>query len=162
MAVVVWTKVAGQEKYRALSRRLREAGEKGLQRQLTRAIRQEGDGALRAVQAAWLTVDVQSSRGGGTSSGLRARVAAATRISVLQNGIRIRTESKRVDPAYGRTLTYGLDGLGSWRHPVFGNREVWESQRGQEVFYKTLERFESRWRAGIERAMEDIARQIEG
>jgi hypothetical protein len=162
MATLVWTKVQGQEKYRALSRRLREAGQRGLQRELTRAIRKEGDGALRAVKAAWMTVDVQSSRGGGESSGLRGRVAAATRISVLQSGIRIRVESSRVDPAYGRALSFGLDGLGRWRHPVFGNPKVWESQKGQEVFYKTLERYEPRWRAGIERAMEDIARQIEG
>ncbi|MFC5996954.1 hypothetical protein ACFQE5_22340 [Pseudonocardia hispaniensis] len=161
-AALVWTKIHGQEQYRALARRLREAGRGDLQRKLTKAIRAEGDPALRAVRAAWMTVDVTSSRSGGSSSGLRARVAAATRISILGSGIRIRVEGKRVDPVYGRSLSYGLDGLGRWRHPVFGNREVWEQQRGQEVFYSTLRRYESRWRAGIEQAMADVARQIEG
>lgn len=161
-AALVWTKVHGQEQYRALAQRLREAGRGDLQRKLTKAIRREGDPALRAVQAAWMTVEVTSSRGGGSSSGLRARVAAATRISILGSGIRIRVEGKRVDPVYGRSLSYGLDGLGRWRHPVFGNREVWEQQRGQEVFYSTLRRYETRWRAGIEQAMEETARQIQG
>ncbi|MEV1295776.1 hypothetical protein [Pseudonocardia sp. NPDC049635] len=160
-AVIVWTKVEGQEKYKALARRLREASRGDLQRKLTRAIRAEGDPALRAVQGRFRTVDVTSEGPGGSSSGLRARVAAATRISILGSGIRIRVEPKRVDPRHGRTLSFGVNGK-YWRHPVFGNTQVWTGQRGQEVFYSTLQRFETRWRAGIERAMDEIARQIEG
>lgn len=162
MAEIAWIKVHGQDQYKRLARRLKEAGRGDLQRRLTREIRRAGDPALRAVQAKWLTVDVTSTQGGGSHSGLRARVAAATRISILGNGIRIRVESNRVDPRYGRTLTYGLDGLGKWRHPVFGNRNAWTQQSGQEVFFSTLTGFESTWRAGVERAMEATAREIAG
>lgn len=163
MAEIAWIKVHGQDQYKRLAKRLRDAGRGDLRRRLVRAIRREGDPALQAVKVAWSTVDVTSEAGGGYHSGLRARVAAATRISVLGNGIRIRVEPNRVDPAYGRSLTYMLDGLGKrFRHPLFGNRERWYWQRGQEVFYRTLEPFEARWRAGIEREMEQIARQIAG
>lgn len=163
---VVEMQVGQQQRYKELAERLRDAGRKDLQRKLTKAIKQEGDAALAAVKAGWLGVDVSSSRGGTAapvrSTGLRARAAAATTIKVLGTGIRITTVGSKVDPVYGRSLTKGLDGLGRWRHPVMGNREVWTTQKGQEVFYSNVHRFESRWRAGIERVMGDIAAQIEG
>lgn len=161
MAEIAWVKVAGQEQYKALARRLREAGRGDLQRKLTKAIRKEGDPALRAVQGRFRSVDVTSEGPGGSHSGLRARVADATRISILGSGIRIRVEAQRVDPAYGRTLAWGINGQ-RWRHPVYGNTKVWTSQQGQRVFYETLTAYESRWRAGIERAMDETARMIEG
>lgn len=162
MAELVWVKVEGQEQYKALARRLKQAGRGDLQRKMTKSIRREGQPALRAVKAAWLRVDVSSSAGGGTAStGLRRRVSAATRISILGSGIRIRVEPKQVDPAYGKSLTFGLDGLGRWRHPVYG-RDIWVQQYGEEVFFKTLEPFEARFRAGIQDAMAETAREIEG
>lgn len=159
----VLMKVSRQEQYRALTRRLRDQGRGDLQRKLTRRIRTVGTPAVAATRAAWKTVDVTPPEGAGRkSTGLRARVAAATRVSILQSGISIRVEPKQVDTRYGRSLSYGLDGLGRWRHPVYGNQNVWTQQYGQEVFFKTLERFETAWQAGIEQAMEDTARQIEG
>lgn len=162
MATIAIVKVAGQDEFNRLSRRLKEAGRGDLRRRMIREIRKAGDPALQATKAAWMGVEVTSTQGGGSSSGLRGRVAAATRISVLGSGIRIRVEPGQVDPTYGKALSYGLDGLGRWRHPVFGNRENWTQQAGQEVFYKTLERFEPRWRAGIEKAMDETAALIEG
>jgi hypothetical protein len=163
----LWIKTDGAQKYRALSRRLREAGRGDLQRKLTRSIRQEGAPALAAVRAAWLTVDVESSRGGTArpdrDTGLRQRVARATRIQVLQTGIRISVSGARVDPKYPSLVFYlnGFPRTRSWRHPVFGNRLVWTAQKGEEVFYPTLREFTPAWRAGIKRAMEETAAEIE-
>lgn len=161
MAEIAWIKIQGQDKYKRLAADLRKAGRGDLQRRLTREIRRAGDPALRAVQTRFRTVDVTSEGVGGYTSGLRARVASATRIAILGSGIRIRVEPKKVDPRYGRTLSFGVNGK-YWRHPVYGNTQVWVGQRGQEVFYSTLTRYENRWRAGIERAMDETARQIEG
>jgi hypothetical protein len=165
-SATVWMKVDGAEKYRALSRRLRQAGQGELQRKLTRAIRKEGGPALAAVRQAWLGVEVSSSKGGtappDTATGLRRRVAAATRIQVQQRGIRISVNSARIDPP---SLVFYLNGFPAkrdWRHPVFGNREVWVAQRGQEVFAPTLRRFAPQWRKAIMQAMEETAREIEG
>lgn len=163
MAEIAWIKIHGQDKYKRLAKALKEAGRGDLQRKLTREIRKQGDPALQAVKVAWLGVDVTSDGDGGKSSGLRQRVSDATRISILGNGIRIRVEAKRVDPVYGRTLTYYLDGLGKrWRHPLFGDRERWYQQKGEEVFFKTLTEYETAWRAGVEAAMEATAREITG
>lgn len=158
--VIAIMKVHNQDQFRRLSRRLKEAGQGGLQRDMTREIRREGAPALAAVRAAWGGIEVTSSAGGGESSGLRARVAAATSIELTGTGIRIRVRSAAVDPRYGRQLVFGLDALHNWTHPVFGDRDTWERQRGQEVFFSTLYPFEPHWRAGIERAMEDTARKI--
>jgi hypothetical protein len=166
-------RVDGQQKYRALSRRLRDAGRGDLRRELNRAVRREGRPALNDVKAAWLGVQVTESSRGGTaypdrSTGLRRRVSAATKISVLQTGIRIRIDGKQVDPAYGRSLAWYLNSYPRrrrWRHPVFGRRanpQDWQEQRGEEVFFRTLNRHGRQWRSGIERAMQDIARRIEG
>lgn len=167
--VSIYTKIQGQEKYRALSRRLREAGRGDLQRKLTRSIKREGDTALRQVKSRWPTIDVRSAKGGTAppdrSTGLRARAAAATRIQVLQTGIKISVQGSKVDPRYGRSLTKGLNGLGRWRYPVFGRRanpQDWQQNYGTEIFYSTLTRHDPAWRRGIERAMDETARQIEG
>jgi hypothetical protein len=155
--------VAGAQQYRELSARLRGAARGDLQRRLNGAIRNEGQPALNAVQHALRTVRITpSARLKGRQTGLRQRVADATRISVLQSGISIRVEPGRVDPRYGKSLSYGVDGLGRWRHPVFGNRNVWVAQQGEEVFFSNLTQHEASWRAGIERAMRDMTRTIEG
>lgn len=161
MAAIAIMKVHRQDQYRDLARRLREAGRGDLQRRMTREIRRAGDPALRAVQGRFRAVDVSSEGAGGYSSGLRARVAAATRISILGTGIRIRVEPKKVDPKHGRTLSFGINGK-YWRHPVFGNTQVWTGQRGQEVFYRTLVGFEPAWRRGIDRAMDETERELLG
>lgn len=156
--------------YRALSRQLRKLGRGDLQRKLTRAIRKEGGPALAAVKAAWLTVDVKSlapnDRGGvarpDTATGLRRRVARATRIQVLQSGIRITVNGRRVDPKYPSLVFYlnGFPRQRNWRHKVFGHN-VWVAQRGQEVFYPTLREFAPTWRAGVIRAMDEFATELE-
>lgn len=166
--VSTWMKVDGADKYRRLSRRLKEAGRGDLQRRLARSVRREGEPALRDVRGAWSGVQVSGSSRGGTgrpdtSTGLRQRVTTATRIQVLQNGTRITVNSKQVDPQYP-SLPWYLDGLGKpWRHPVFGRRTTkWESQRGQEVFFRTLRRHGPQWRRGVERVVDQVAREIEG
>jgi hypothetical protein len=166
-SATVWVKADGGQKYKAIARRLRKAGRGDLQRKLTKAVREEGQPALAAVRAAWMTVDVESTKGGTAppdrATGLRRRVARATRIRALQSGISIAVNANSVDARYP-SLVYYLNGFPrtrSWRHPVFGNRLVWTAQKGQEVFYPTLREFAPAWRAGIYRAMEETAAEIE-
>ena len=85
--------------------------------------------------------------------------ALATRIESTPTGVQIAVEPSAVDPAYGRALSFGLDGLGRWRHPVFGNTRAWEQQYGQEVFYSTLTG--RTWETGLGRVVDQVAREIE-
>lgn len=153
-----------------LSSELKTRGRLDLKRDLTAAVRREGEPALARVQAAWRSVQVTGSSRGGTarpdvSRGLRARVAAATRVQVTQAGVRITVAGNRVDPRYGNSLAWYLNGSGRrpWRHPVFGRRDNpgdWQQQQGQEVFFKTLREHGPRFRQSIERAMEETARNF--
>jgi hypothetical protein len=165
-------KAEGTQKYRDASRRLRQAGRGDLQRRLTRAVKSEGQPALAAVRAAWLGVHVTplppNDRGGmgrpDIQTGLRRRVAAATQIQARQNGISIFVNDARVDSSYP-SLVYYLNGFPRrrpWRHPVFGNKNVWVAQRGQEVFFPTLIKFAPAWRRACLDAMDQTIRQIEG
>lgn len=163
---ISWSAVHDAAQYKKLARQLKEAGRGDLQRRMTREIRREGAVMLRAVQAAWLTVQVRGEGGTATggrrqSTGLRRRAAAATRISILGSGIRLQVAGNKIDPAYGRSLSRSLDGLGRWRFPVHGNREVWVQNHVEgEVFYTTARRFEARFRAGVQRVMDDTARRL--
>lgn len=172
----VWIKADGAQRYRSVARKLRGAGRRDLQLKLTRAIRAEGQPALAAVRAAWLTVDVKSlppnDRGGharpDVSTGLRQRVARATRMQVRQYGIGIVVNGRRVDPNYPSLVFYlnGFPRNRDWRHKVFNRQNkrghfLWATQRGEEVFATTLFPFAPRWRRGCERAMEETAAEIE-
>lgn len=151
--------VSGQDRLGRLAARLTRAAAT-LQNRLADAVREESRPALTDVRAAWMGIDVASTRGGGDSSGLRARTAAATTHTPIGQGSSFWVDSAAVDPRYD--LVTRLDGLQEWRHPVFGNRRAWTSQSGQEVFYRTLLSHEPRWAARLERECEQVAREIEG
>jgi hypothetical protein len=48
-----------------------------------------------------------------------------------------------------------------WRHPVYGNRDVWVQQRGKlEWFDRAFRGREGIYKQAAEQAMEDMARRI--
>lgn len=50
---------------------------------------------------------------------------------------------------------------GGWRHPVFGNRDVWVEQQGKiDWFDDAFKGREGPYKAALEQAMEDMARRI--
>jgi hypothetical protein len=50
---------------------------------------------------------------------------------------------------------------GGWRHPVFGNREVWITQHGKvDWFDRSFQGREGHYKAAVEAAMENMARRI--
>lgn len=152
----------GKAAVEAAARRFERAASGGLQSRLVQGLNQEAPSALTETRAAWLGVEVSSTRGGGSSSGLRARAAGATTSSPTGRGVKFEVEPAAVDPVYGKSLSYGLDGLGRWRHPVFGNTNAWTQQRGQEVFFKTLRGHEPGFEGQLARVVDQVAREIEG
>lgn len=154
--------------WRLMSAELRARGLGDLRRDLVRAVRVQGEPTVAAVRAAWMSIEVTSSRGGTArpdrSTNLRARVAAATRVQVTATGIRIVVAANRVDPRYGRSLPWYLNASGRpWRHPVFGrteNPQDWQQQQGSEVFFRTVNERAPQFRQAIAREMERTARDF--
>lgn len=153
---------AAYHEWRALQVRLRKADPE-LKRNLRKQIRKSGDPALKTVRRATRGIKMtsQPSAGGGDSSGLRRRLSAATRLKVLVSAISFVVVEDRVDPSHGATLTAGSEGT-SWRHPVFGNRNVWVRQTGSPWFYPTLRAQTPAFRRAVEQAMRDTIAMLEG
>lgn len=64
------------------------------------------------------------------AGGITSRIAAATRVSIAQNGVRIRVATGALGNA-SRLPGY-IDAGTTWRHPVMGNRKAWVSQSAAE------------------------------
>lgn len=154
-------RVGGMQSLDALAERLDRAAAGGLQRDLIDAVRAEAGSVVPQVRAAWRGIEVTSTRGGGSTSGLRGRAAAATHTQPIPDGVRFEVDGAAIDPAYGRSLAWLLDGIGTWTHPVFGHRAR-TTQAGQEVFRRTIAGAEPQWRARLERVVDRTTREIEG
>lgn len=92
---------------------------------------------------------------------LRRDVAAATKLQITTKGVRFVTSSSQL-PESQRTLPRHLDSPKGWRHPVFGNRANWVSQRGGPWFASTISKWAPEFRAAIVKAMDDTVSEIEG
>jgi len=156
---------------RAVSRALRQAADgKELRRQLTKQLRGELRPLVADVKAAWRAAPSRGRRG-RPGPPLRSLLARATRGEVRltgrEAGVRVRTDGRRM-PSGMRALPGLAEGLGHkvdrrpgrWRHPVYGNRDVWVSQRPFPRFYAAVRPDEAAARRGVERAVEAVFSQI--
>lgn len=145
---------------------------------LVRAIRAEEDGkelrkelaknmreALKPGAAqAKSSIMAMSSAGLPTSPALRASIARKIRPEVKLggrwSGARVKafkTKNVRGFPNAPKRLNRAS----GWRHPVYGNREVWVQQRGKTHWFdRTFDGHEAVYKAAVEQAMEDMARRI--
>lgn len=163
--VPILVSVQGAKRLDRLSKNLKQAGRRDLQRELRREIRAEGKPVVTELRRAVMGVDVSSSEGGtappDTSTGLRAKVAKATGLSVTAKGIRFRVSGKRLGDFPGAAKY--LEAVGRyarWRHPVFGNRDAWVEQSGEPWFYPTIRKNAGAFRHACHRAMEKTALKI--
>jgi hypothetical protein len=113
-----------QQQFEQVRARLRAAGEGGLLRELNKALKSAALEVKLAEQSAASALPA----GGVVHTGLRAQIAAATAIRVIDSksspGVRIYVQEGKVRGHLGRdtNMTRG------WRHPVFGDRNVWVTQ----------------------------------
>lgn len=97
-------------------------------------------------------------------AGLRDTVARSLRLTVKTGSksarVRIEVDSAKI-PEDQRTLPRHLDNPKGWRHPRFGDREVWYAQKGQPWFAVTIRKHLPAMRDHILKAMDDVAAKIE-
>ena len=140
----------GAAQLAALAKALKDAGNKGLQRELTKGITQ----AVKPLKAAVAA----SARAKLPSSGGLAERAAGIPIRSRRNksGLRVVATGRG-----GMKNVKALD-AGTVRHPVYG-RSAWVSQSVTPGFWtEPTEELAPEVRAQVEKAMDVVARKIEG
>lgn len=175
--------------FRALSKKLRKAGATDLRKALRQKISEAGKPVVDEVKQAVRDLHVTSGHGGGTSqrrqytvgrakatakadlekaqerarrrgAGLRETIAAGVRLQITAKGVRIIASAARLPDAQ-KSLPRHLDSEKGWRHPVFGNREVWVRQAGGPWFAETIKRRAPAFRQAIVDAMEQTRKTLE-
>lgn len=163
MAVV---RIEGTDELVALAKRLKEAGDKKLQRELSRSVRKVTRPIVKDLRSAIKSLPVSGSRGRGSRSranydldrmkklteknalkaikraGLRDTIARAIRSEFRTTGrsagVKISVKGTLIPPDQ-RVLPKYLDSPKGWRHPVFGNRQNWVRQKGRPWWSVTIQ-----------------------
>lgn len=135
--------------------------DKRLKKEFRKGLRAAAKPMVPAVRAA---IQQIPSKQPYQSDGLRGLMSKAVKLEVKttgrQAGVRIRVDGRRM-PAHMRALQAYMEGKKKpWRHPVWGNREVWVKQDPKPYFYKTVMPMASRARQGVNRAADRVAQQI--
>jgi len=125
------------------------------------------------VRASVLAIPVKPE---GKHTGLRARIAACVTLSSGTDAksayVSVWINPFKMLPDYV-TLPLYMEGVTSertryrhdysrWRHPVYGNREVWRSQPSRPYFYQAASPLGRAAGPALEAALEDITRQLNG
>ncbi len=149
--------VRGQNDARALQRRLRAAGAGGLQRELSRQLQAAGRPVLLELRAAALALPAFT----GQSTGLRRKIAGATRSAPRIGGVRFYVATGMLGGQ--AALPEKIHNAAGWWHPVFGHRPyVHQDTPAEPWFTTTVMANEDRLRQACEDAMARIAAQISG
>ncbi|MBP2325325.1 hypothetical protein JOF56_005710 [Kibdelosporangium banguiense] len=159
---MVAVKVEGTEEFRRLAVQLKQAGRGDLRRELARAMREAAAPVVQDAQSRVQSLSVTGASGGASAraaraatalgrrkatdraknraharAGLRATIARSVRARVSTSGtsanVRIHL-NKNVLPPDQRTLPGHLN-EGRWKHPVFGNRDIWVAQSAPPAWF---------------------------
>jgi len=88
-------------------------------------------------------------------------VRASARLSGDKAGVRV-AASKKGMPRGFRNAPKRLNRAGGWRHPVFGNREVWVHQIGKPGWFDDpLQARKAQYRAAAAKVVRDTADRIQ-
>lgn len=99
-----------------------------------------------------------------TADGLRGQMSRATGLQLKTTGRQasavIRVDGRKM-PTRAKSVQSYVEGVKSpWRHPVYGNREVWVRQEPHPYFYKVMTAAGPRARLAVNRVMDQISRDI--
>jgi hypothetical protein len=155
------------------ARRLRDMDSRKVKEIFRRALEDAARPYPMRVRASVLAIPVKPE---GEHTGLRARIAQCVElstgtdtksayVSVWMNPFKMLPDYVTL-PLYmqgetGARTRYRHD-YSRWRHPVYGNREVWVSQSSRPYFYQAVEPLGRAAGEALKGALEDITRQLNG
>ena len=119
-------------------------------------IRDEVKAAYRAMPAG---------RGRRPKTSLGSQLARVTRTEVRTSGklagVRLRVDGRKM-PSGAKSLPAYVEGYKRpWRHPVYGNRNVWVSQPARPRFDRIVEPHEDDATRAVDEVLDGIRRKLE-
>lgn len=133
---------------KAIIANLKAVGQDELAKELKSRIRLAAKPLVPAVRAAIKEIpsDPETVRTKDRPIGsLRKELSAATKLQMRTTrssaGINIRVDGRKMPARAGSLPAYMEGKKSNWRHPVFGNPNVWtkQAEASHEYFYKTVE-----------------------
>lgn len=105
----------------------------------------------------------------GATLGFRASLAAATKADFNGTGrgavLHVRVSTSRFLAVSGRprTLPFYMEGRRKreWRHPVFGNKDVWVGQKPKPYLGEIVARNKPAFALAVENAVNDVVKEIQ-
>lgn len=146
---------------RRIAAELRRMDNKEIKREFTRELRAAAKPLVPAVRQSIRQIPSKRPYSG---DGLRGRMARAVKLEVRtvgrDAGVRIRVDGRKM-PTHEKALQSYMEGLKKpWRHPVYGNREVWVKQDPKPYFYKVVRPLGIASRVQVNRAIDRVAKKI--
>lgn len=153
-------RLEGGENLRRISRELRRMDSPEIKKRFRKELRAAAAPLVPRVRES--IHNIPSNRA-YSPQGLRGALSKATRLELKtsgrQAGVAIRVDGRRM-PSHMKSLPSMVEGKKRWRHPVFGNREVWVDQPNHPYFYNVLRTAGPASRRAVSRVLDGISRDI--
>lgn len=164
---MVNVRAEGAQQLQDLSRALKKAGRGDLRQELNSEIREASRPTVGNLYKNVRSIPTKGTEGGGPrqrgGKGLRQATSRGLAVRQRATGVRIVVKSSAL-PENQQTLPKYLDGeikmFSRWRHPVYGNRNVWVQQNSHRWFFETIRKHRAQFRKACFRAMDKIADRI--
>jgi hypothetical protein len=153
---------------RTIGRRLRDMDDRKVKDLFRGALEPAARTFVPRVRASALAIPTKME---GEQTGLRARIAACAETATWEQGrgvnVAVLINPKRMPPRELGLPLY-MEGVvdkarhNRWRHPVYGNREVWRGQPSHPFFYQAASGFGRAGGEALKGALEDITHQLNG
>ncbi|MEV6737874.1 hypothetical protein AB0N14_13465 [Streptomyces sp. NPDC051104] len=145
---------------RRISRELRRMDDKEVKKRFRTELRAAAKPLVPKVRAAIRQIP---SKRGYSPDGLRGALSKATKLEVKttgkQAGVAIRVDGRKM-PSHMKSLPSMVEGKKRFRHPVFGNRNVWVTQTSHPYFYSALRMAGPVARRAVNRVLDGISKDI--
>lgn len=144
-----------------ISRELRKMNDRELTKRFRKELRSAAAPLVPAVRA---SIRAIPSTRPYKADGLRGQMSRATNLQVKtvgkQASVIIRVDGRKM-PARSKAVQSYMEGIKPrWRHPVFGNYEVWVQQPPNPYFFKVMSAAGPRARLAVNRVLNQVSKDI--
>jgi hypothetical protein len=151
---------ASGKELRQISRELRAMDDKAILKQFRKELRAAAAPFVPAVRASIGQIPAKGPR----STGLRAAMKKATTLSVKTVGrnaqVSIAVTGRKMPAGKGALPSYMEGTRPRWRHPVFGDEDVYVQQPPHPYFYRVVRPMGAAAKVAVNRVVTDITRKI--